>query len=126
MVKTTGAYAHLVAMISAVARRAGVNLFPRFALMEHWVTVDEIDWVTLIGPDELHQTEFATNCVTKALEAAIVAPTSIKTVFDLADKKVMAPKDVGFYAAKSIFTRLNIKCTPLMFKPTTRLPCKRW
>jgi len=44
-------------------------------------------------------------------EIHIVAPTSIKTVFDLADKKVMAPKDVGFYAAKSIFTRLNIKCT---------------
>jgi uncharacterized protein len=44
-------------------------------------------------------------------EIHIVAPTSIKTVFDLADKKIMAPKDVGFYAAKSIFTRLNIKCT---------------
>jgi hypothetical protein len=44
-------------------------------------------------------------------EIHIVAPTSVKTVFDLADKKVMAPKDVGFYAAKSIFTRLNIKCT---------------
>jgi hypothetical protein len=34
-------------------------------------------------------------------EIHIVAPTLIKTVFDLADKKVMAPKDVGFYAAKS-------------------------
>jgi hypothetical protein len=44
-------------------------------------------------------------------EIHIVAPTSIKTVFDLADKKVMAPKDVGFYAARSIFSRLNIKCT---------------
>jgi len=44
-------------------------------------------------------------------EIHIVAPTSIKTVFDLADKKVMAPKDVGFYAARSIFSRLKIKCT---------------
>jgi hypothetical protein len=44
-------------------------------------------------------------------EIHIVAPTSIKTVFDLADKKVMAPKDVGFYAARSIFSRLNVKCT---------------
>jgi acyl-CoA thioesterase I len=62
---------NLVAMISAVARRAGVNLFRRFALMERWVTVDEIDWPTLIGSDGLHQTEFATHCVTKAFEAAI-------------------------------------------------------
>jgi len=44
-------------------------------------------------------------------EIHIVASTSIKTVFDLADKTVMAPKDVGFYAARSIFSRLNIKCT---------------
>jgi hypothetical protein len=44
-------------------------------------------------------------------EIHIVAPTSINTVFDLANKKVMAPKDVGFYAAKSIFSRLHIRCT---------------
>ena len=44
-------------------------------------------------------------------EIHMIAPTSIKTVFDLVDKKVMAPKDVGFYAAKSIFSRLNIRCT---------------
>ena len=44
-------------------------------------------------------------------EIHIVAPTSIKTVFDLAGKKVMAPKNVGFYAAKSIFSRLNINAT---------------
>ena len=37
-------------------------------------------------------------------EIHIVAPTSINTVFDLADKKVMVPKDVGFYAAK-LFSR---------------------
>jgi TRAP-type uncharacterized transport system substrate-binding protein len=44
-------------------------------------------------------------------EIHIIAPTSIRTVFDLAGKKVMAPKDIGFYAAKSIFSRLNIRCT---------------
>jgi TRAP-type uncharacterized transport system substrate-binding protein len=44
-------------------------------------------------------------------EIHIIAPTSIRTVFDLAGKRVMAPKDVGFYAAKSVFARLNIKCT---------------
>jgi hypothetical protein len=44
-------------------------------------------------------------------EIHIIAPTSIRTVFDLAGKKVMAPKDVGFYAAKSVLSRLNVKCT---------------
>jgi TRAP-type uncharacterized transport system substrate-binding protein len=41
-------------------------------------------------------------------EIHIVAPTSIKTIYDLAGKRVMAPKDVGYFAAKSILTRLNI------------------
>jgi hypothetical protein len=63
----------LAAMISAVAEKAEVNLFARFALMERWVTVDKIDWTRLIGSDELHQTEFATACVTEALRAAIEA-----------------------------------------------------
>jgi TRAP-type uncharacterized transport system substrate-binding protein len=44
-------------------------------------------------------------------EIHIIAPTSIKTVFDLAGKKVMAPKNVGFYSARSIFSRLNINAT---------------
>jgi TRAP-type uncharacterized transport system substrate-binding protein len=44
-------------------------------------------------------------------EIHIIAPTSIRTVLGLAGKKVMAPKDVGFYAAKSVFSRLNIKST---------------
>jgi len=38
----------------------------------------------------------------------IVAPTSIKTIYDLAGKKVMAPRDVGYFSAKTIFSRLNI------------------
>jgi TRAP-type uncharacterized transport system substrate-binding protein len=41
-------------------------------------------------------------------EIHIIAPTSVKTIFDLAGKKVMAPRDVGFYAAKTIFSRLGI------------------
>jgi len=62
---------NLVSMISAVAGRAEVNVFQRFALMEHWVTTDRISWTDLIGADGLHQTEFATGCVTEALKAAI-------------------------------------------------------
>jgi len=61
----------LVSMISALAGRAEVNVFQRFALMEHWVTTDSIPWTDLIGADGLHQTEFATGCVSEALKAAI-------------------------------------------------------
>jgi acyl-CoA thioesterase-1 len=64
---------HLVSLISAVARDAQVNLFRRFALMEYWVKTDGIKPDTLIGPDGLHQTEFATGCVTNALFEAIKA-----------------------------------------------------
>jgi acyl-CoA thioesterase I len=63
----------MVSMISAAARDAKVNVFRRFALMEHWVKVDKIDWPKLIASDNLHQTEFATDCVTKALKVAIEA-----------------------------------------------------
>ncbi len=41
----------------------------------------------------------------------IVAPTSIRSIYDLAGKKVMAPKDVGFVSARIIFSRLNIGAT---------------
>jgi len=41
-------------------------------------------------------------------EIYIVAPNSIKSIYDLVGKKVMAPKDVGFFSARIIFSRLNI------------------
>ena len=44
-------------------------------------------------------------------EIHIIAPTEIKTVFDLEGKRIEAPKDVGLYSAKAIFSRLNINVT---------------
>src|SRR6185312_16302596 len=41
----------------------------------------------------------------------IIAPTEIKTVFDLEGKRIEAPKDVGLYSAKAIFSRLKINVT---------------
>jgi acyl-CoA thioesterase I len=67
----------MVSLISAVARTAEVNLFPRFELMERWQTKDKIDPAKLIGPDGLHQTDFATHNVTQALDVAIGAATEI-------------------------------------------------
>jgi TRAP-type uncharacterized transport system substrate-binding protein len=48
-------------------------------------------------------------------EIHIIAPTEIKTVFDLEGKRIEAPKDVGLYSAKAIFSRLKINVS---FDPT--------
>jgi TRAP-type uncharacterized transport system substrate-binding protein len=44
-------------------------------------------------------------------EIHVVAPTSIKSIFDLAGKRIVASTDVGYYAAKVIFSRLNVNVT---------------
>jgi uncharacterized protein len=44
-------------------------------------------------------------------ELHIIAPTSIKSIFDLDGKRIVAQTDVGYYSARVIFSRLNIKAT---------------
>lgn len=44
-------------------------------------------------------------------EVYIIAPTSIKSVYDLAGKKIMAPLGVGLFSARIVFSRLNIDAT---------------
>src|SRR3984885_624237 len=44
-------------------------------------------------------------------EIHVVAPSSLKSIFDLAGKRIVASTDVGYYAAKVIFSRLNINVT---------------
>jgi hypothetical protein len=65
----------IVSLISGAAENSGVNLFRRFELMERWVTADKMEWAGLIGPDGLHQTEWATRSVADALSAAIEGAT---------------------------------------------------
>jgi TRAP-type uncharacterized transport system substrate-binding protein len=42
-------------------------------------------------------------------ELHIIAPTSIKSIFDLEGKRITAQTDVGYYSAKVIFSRLGLK-----------------
>jgi uncharacterized protein len=44
-------------------------------------------------------------------ELHVIAPTSIKSIFDLEGKRIVAQTDVGFYSAKVIFNRLGINAT---------------
>jgi acyl-CoA thioesterase-1 len=62
----------MVARISAAAEKAGVNVFRRYALMRRWQ--DLIPMRELVDPtdgDELHMSDWATKCVTRALYEAI-------------------------------------------------------
>jgi acyl-CoA thioesterase I len=62
----------IVSLISGAADAAKVNLFPRFALMKRWREDDKIPFDQIINAgDGLHQTEWSTDCVTKALLRAI-------------------------------------------------------
>jgi hypothetical protein len=62
----------IVSLISAAVDTAKVNLFPRFALMQRWREDDGIPFDTIINSaDGLHQTDWSTDCVTKALFRAI-------------------------------------------------------
>jgi lysophospholipase L1-like esterase len=64
----------MAARISAAAEKAGVNVFRRFALMQHWNLEDNIPMEELIrrdDPNHLHMSDWATNCVTQALYEAI-------------------------------------------------------
>jgi hypothetical protein len=62
----------MVSLISAAADTARVNLFPRFALMKRWHEDDNVPFDTMISStDGLHQTDWSTGCVTKALFRAI-------------------------------------------------------
>jgi TRAP-type uncharacterized transport system substrate-binding protein len=44
-------------------------------------------------------------------ELHVIAPPSIKSIFDLAGKRIVAQTDVGYYTAKVVFARLGIKAS---------------
>src|SRR5262245_52258378 len=44
-------------------------------------------------------------------ELHVIAPTSIKSIFDLEGKRIVAQTDVGYYSAKVIFSRLGMNAT---------------
>src|SRR6267143_4440835 len=49
-------------------------------------------------------------------ELHVIAPKSIKSIFDLEGKKIVAQTDVGYYSAKVILTRLNIKAASFDYR----------
>lgn len=56
-------------------KKAGVNVFRRFALMRHWNRDCNIPIDQMINHGEhLHQSDWCTNCVAQALDAPFPMP----------------------------------------------------
>jgi hypothetical protein len=75
------AAARMVSLIAAAADQAKVNLFRRFALMRHWAVYDRVELDQMVDPtdlDRLHQNDWATDCLSKALCGAILDATATK------------------------------------------------
>ena len=70
---------NMVARISAAADKAGVNVFHRFALMRRW-NQDKIPIEELDDGGGLHTSDWATQCVTLALDEAIASAPPPPTV----------------------------------------------
>jgi len=69
---------------------------PEFYKIQYGADItDRLRYIMKLYNDEIH----------------IIAPKEIKTVFDLEGKRIEAPKDVGLYSAKAIFSRLKINVT---------------
>lgn len=58
-------------------------------------------------PDITSQLRYITKLYHNELH--IIAPTSIKSIFYLEGKNIAAQTDIGYYSARAIFSRLNIK-----------------
>ena len=75
---------HMVSLIADAAKRAEVNLFRRWALMRHWHVQNNVGFDQLFDPtdsqDKLHQSDWSTLRVSKALCEAITQAPPAKTV----------------------------------------------
>jgi hypothetical protein len=67
--------ARMVALISAAAEKANVNLFRRWALMRHWHVHNNVSFERMLDPtdqqDKLHQSDWSTQRIALALCDAI-------------------------------------------------------
>ena len=61
----------MVALISATAKQADVDLFRRFELMHHWRDVGHLAFETFVSPDGLHMNDWSYACMAKGLGNAI-------------------------------------------------------
>jgi acyl-CoA thioesterase I len=70
----------MVSRIASAANDAKVNVFQRWALMKRWCLRDNISLAAMDDGGQLHTSDWATNCVTLALDGAIASAPPPPTV----------------------------------------------
>jgi hypothetical protein len=82
----------MVDLLSAAAKDANVDLFPRFAVMRIWHDLDGLPFDRFVSPDGLHMNDWSYNCVATLLGSAIAeaatrttASAQIRSVGPLSD-----------------------------------------
>jgi acyl-CoA thioesterase I len=61
----------MIDLLSAAAKDASVDLFPRFAVMRIWHDQDGLPFDTFVSPDGLHMNDWSYACVATLLGSAI-------------------------------------------------------
>ena len=61
----------MVHLISAEAKQANVDVFPRFAIMRGWRERDGVPFEAFLSPDLLHMNDWSYGCLAKLLAASI-------------------------------------------------------
>jgi hypothetical protein len=61
----------MVDLIALIAKQENVDLFRRFAVMQHWREVQNVSFDKFLSSDELHMNDWSYACVAKLLGAAI-------------------------------------------------------
>jgi len=66
-------------LMSAAAKDASVDLFPRFAIMRIWHDVDSMPFNVFVSPDGLHMNDWGYACVANLLGSAIAEASTRST-----------------------------------------------
>jgi acyl-CoA thioesterase-1 len=63
--------ADMVGLIAAAATKRGVDLFPRFAIMQAWHEDEAIPFEGFLAPDQLHMNDWGYACLAKLIGRAL-------------------------------------------------------
>ena len=69
----------MIDLVSAAAKDASVDLFPRFAVMRIWRDKDHVPFDTFVSPDGLHMNDWGYACVASLLGSAIAEASTRAT-----------------------------------------------
>jgi lysophospholipase L1-like esterase len=61
----------MVALIDLTAKEANVDLFPRFAIMRHWMQMQALPFSAFLSPDNLHMNDWGYGCWAKLLAGSL-------------------------------------------------------